>query len=318
MIEVIHGRYVWDKIYDRLPIGNLREAAIAYVGRDGDEYLNMFGPTDVLIFDGSDESIASNHIDLDEIEKLMKSRVSLYSRPGLHAKMMLVEDDSETLAVVGSANVSANSVENLVEAVAVFDEPEAVDQVRMALFEYRAGAKPLDQQWLKRARQIKRHPRSASSRWQPPPQILADSTKPAWLVYYEWGGTMPPITVWVAKAEIEADTGATAELSPPMLKTQFDRIEVGDSVTYVLWPAGNRAVRANTPIDEPGIIMRKVVTSGNGRWLISARRSRGPSKAWRDVEAALSGAGWRVSPSKALTGKERAALFRLFADSAAS
>jgi hypothetical protein len=90
VIEVVSGLGVWEQLEDHLDGGERRSAAIAYIGSGANDWLRLKGG-DVLIFDGDDQSIKQNHIDLVVIRKLIKAGVVLYSRPGLHAKVIVVD-----------------------------------------------------------------------------------------------------------------------------------------------------------------------------------------------------------------------------------
>src|SRR4051812_25908639 len=106
-----------------------RAAAIAYIGIDANKYLKL-KRGDVLVFDGDERSTKQNHIHLPTIKVLMKSGLSCTRVP---------------FAIVGSANVSRTSLEERMETVVHFDEPDAVMAIRVAVGQWSAAQTALRQ-----------------------------------------------------------------------------------------------------------------------------------------------------------------------------
>jgi hypothetical protein len=125
-----------------------RAAAVAYLTS---EESVRFAQNDVLIVDASDDAIASGATSAKLLGQLFKRGVSLYSVPGLHAKVFLLGDT----AVVGSANLSTHS-RRLIEAAVVSDRPEVVAGAAYLIESLRAhksGIK-VDAAFVKRALSI--------------------------------------------------------------------------------------------------------------------------------------------------------------------
>lgn len=99
----------------------IKMAAVSYVSSD--KYVK-FGEGDLLVVNASDSAIVQRHTDAMILEEAFKRGATLYSYPGLHSKLMVLNGH----AVIGSANLSASSVENLVEVALVTDQPSIVGE----------------------------------------------------------------------------------------------------------------------------------------------------------------------------------------------
>lgn len=86
-------------------------AAVAYIGADAPSVLPL-KRGDILVCDASPLSIKSNMTSADALAKYHRRGVTVFSMPGLHAKVIA----SSTWAWIGSANASDNSENNLIEA----------------------------------------------------------------------------------------------------------------------------------------------------------------------------------------------------------
>ncbi|HET9767663.1 MAG TPA: phospholipase D family protein [Thermoanaerobaculia bacterium] len=116
---------LWAEI-ERVPAGKSRVyAAIAYVAKGGARLLRL-RPGDVLVTDMSLASVRSGRTDPREIAKMLANRVEVYSRSGLHAKVVV----TVSKAIVGSANISHHSKEHLDEAAILIDDRAVVNRAR--------------------------------------------------------------------------------------------------------------------------------------------------------------------------------------------
>jgi len=87
-------------------------AAVAYIGADAQKIMPL-KKGDVLICDASKGAITSGSTSAEALRKYIRDGVDCYSCPGLHAKLILLPRK----LFIGSANASANSRDNLIEAV---------------------------------------------------------------------------------------------------------------------------------------------------------------------------------------------------------
>lgn len=109
---------VWRDVAKRARSASSRRAAIAYVTTD-DIGLR---PGDVLITDASPRAIRSGQTDAKLLRKLHGAGVVIYSRAGLHSKVVLFGKH----AIVGSANMSGS---DLIEASVMTDSPVVVSGI---------------------------------------------------------------------------------------------------------------------------------------------------------------------------------------------
>jgi len=100
-------------------------AAVAYFGAGSSRRLPLPSGS-CLVVDASDHAVGCGQTCPAELEKLLKRSVRIFSVPNLHAKVFVV---AKTV-YVGSANVSKNSAEQLIEAVVRSTEPSVVSAAR--------------------------------------------------------------------------------------------------------------------------------------------------------------------------------------------
>ena len=138
-------------------------AAIAYVASD--EHL-AFRKGDVLVTDASDPRIAGGQTSAKVLKAAHEAGAELYSLPELHAKAMCLGRH----VVIGSANVSESSVNNLVEACVVSDDPRLRSETVAFIEQLKKRATPIDKAFLRRVAAIK----VVRSR---PPRVLKTKAK---------------------------------------------------------------------------------------------------------------------------------------------
>ncbi len=191
--------------------------------------------------------------------KLMKAGVVLYSRPGLHAKVIVV-DSSKPKTIVGSANASVTSVDKKAEVVIVLDDPEAVADVRSAIAGWKVGVAPLTPQWLARVEKLPRTRRSPTTTFRPGnEQPITDPNKRLWLLDYVWDDRTWEDDVSRAVSKAAQDTGYLVEAFPlRRYRSMYGQIAVGDSVLFIPYPSTATRPRANAPIDEPWLVVDKL------------------------------------------------------------
>jgi len=116
-----------------------RQAAIAYVTRD----LVDFRKDDVLVVDASPRAISNGDTDAPLLRMLCRKGVRLYHCDRLHAKVLLLDDT----VLVGSANMSQSSSNDLVEAGVLTDHASTV-----------AAAASLIEQLVQQSTPLTEHP----------------------------------------------------------------------------------------------------------------------------------------------------------------
>lgn len=87
---------------------------------------------DILICDASKAAIETSETKASILRAYYERNVKIYSVPQLHAKLLL----STNVVIIGSANLSVNSAEHLIEAALVSYDGEAINQVEAFCFPF--------------------------------------------------------------------------------------------------------------------------------------------------------------------------------------
>jgi hypothetical protein len=103
---------VWDEVNDLISNSNKKKMiSIAYVTSNNLKLTEG----DVLICDASDYSVRNGETSVRALQAYLSQGVEIYSLEQLHSKFLVSED----FLVIGSANLSENSAENLIESAVV-------------------------------------------------------------------------------------------------------------------------------------------------------------------------------------------------------
>lgn len=138
---------VWKQVAEHLKRGGPKIAAIAYV-TDGSHL--RFKKGDVLVCDASDATIKSGGTNPSLLKSYLKAGAELYSCPGLHAKVLVTGDR----AVVGSANLSSSSAENLIELSLFTSRTQIRSQVRAFVQKLILRSSRIDAAFIAHARKL--------------------------------------------------------------------------------------------------------------------------------------------------------------------
>jgi hypothetical protein len=109
-----------------------------------------FGKGDTLICDATDAAIKSGQTSAALLRRAHDRGARLFSSPGLHAKVFLLG----RVAVVGSANLSSSSVNELDEAALITDDARAVSGVRLLIESLVQAADDIDERFLRRIERL--------------------------------------------------------------------------------------------------------------------------------------------------------------------
>ena len=139
---------LWKRIAKLASKSNRRMAAIAYATN---ERAIRFGEGDTLIVDASEQAVACGQTSALLLKHAYQNGAKIYSLAGLHAKVLLLDD----VAVIGSANLSSSSANELVEAAILTDHPAAVATTRAFIEAVMKKAAPVDGKDLVRLGSIK-------------------------------------------------------------------------------------------------------------------------------------------------------------------
>jgi hypothetical protein len=126
----------------------VKRAAIAYVSSD--EHL-QFGEGDLLVCDASSNAIKTGQTSAAVLKRAFDRGSRLYNLPGLHAKILLLNEK----ALIGSANASGSSAHSLIEAGLLTDQPTIVATAQSFVNQLTSQAEELDERKLKKLLAIK-------------------------------------------------------------------------------------------------------------------------------------------------------------------
>jgi len=119
MLEVLSAN-LWRRLRALSENAQIRMAAVAYVT---DAQTLSFGAGDLLVTDASDARIQGGQTNAQALVDLHGRGVELWSSSNLHAKVYVFD----SIAVVGSANLSRSSREVLTEAAMLSNDPVVVE-----------------------------------------------------------------------------------------------------------------------------------------------------------------------------------------------
>jgi hypothetical protein len=113
---------LWAEIQRLASKSKTKKGAIAYVATD--KYLK-FDKGDTLIVDASDNAIACGQTSALVLRRAYKRGAKIFSSDRLHAKFLILDN----VAIIGSANLSASSANELIEVAVVSDNPPLISSL---------------------------------------------------------------------------------------------------------------------------------------------------------------------------------------------
>jgi len=194
---------LWPSITELASENTIKHGALAYVSSDK---TLRFTQGDVLVTDASDAAIAGGQTSAAVLSRAHAAGATLFSLPGLHAKVVCLGRH----VVVGSANVSSNSVDGLIEAGVVSDSPSLLSEARAFIGQLTAIAAPIDQRFLQRIAAIPVARKPMPSRRRP---NVTDRRSRTWLVGARQidDERHPEEQRWVTRGEKAAEPKVTAD-----------------------------------------------------------------------------------------------------------
>ncbi len=286
MIELVADT-VWRSL-ESAPFVSPVRAAVAYLGAEAPEILPL-GTGDVLVVDGSDAALAAGSTSPAAVRRYVESGAVVVSLAGLHAKVVL-EGGPAPRCLVGSANVSTHSRDDLREAAILCDDPALISQVdaQLDLWVGHPSAVVVDERWLTRAEGIFRSPRGRRARrteaWQ-------DTGRPLRLVVVE-DDEIPPQDV--------LDTVDLLRAQHRDLETMVYRTTdegpaegVGDSVLLYWSTRAGRLPHGNSKA-LPLSRVARVVESGGKRYCVVTVDADGTRPSFSELRRALADVGTAI------------------------
>lgn len=218
------------------------DVAVAYFGKGAANLLKL-PKGSRLVVDASERAVSSGQTSPADLLKLLKGGVDVYSVANLHAKVYVFGKK----AFIGSANVSRNSSENLVEALLLTTDPEAVAQSKA--FVRSLCLRPLTPELLKHLQTLYRPPEIPGGKLR---RKAGNANKPA----------LPKLRlVQLKQIEwAEAEKAAHDEgMAVAKTKRQHKR----------LWKLDSFRWRGSLKM-EPGEVVLQITTEDDGRRLVDA------------------------------------------------
>lgn len=151
-ISFLVNEDIWQTLPDIIKPTRHVDAAIAYFGHDGAKLLPL-KRGDRLVVDMSLATVKAGGTNPYEIEKLIARGVKVFTRRNLHAKIVVVDKT----VLVGSANVSKNSRDNLDEAAVLTNDP--ITAQRAKEFLNRICTEPVFPEYLAECKRLYKPPR---------------------------------------------------------------------------------------------------------------------------------------------------------------
>ncbi len=151
-INFLVSEDIWQTLPEIIKSARRVDAAIAYFGHDGAKLLPL-KRGDRLVVDMSLATVKAGSTNPYEIEKLIARGVTVFTRRNLHAKIIVVDKT----VLVGSANVSKNSHDNLDEAAVLTNDPVAVQRAQEFL--NRICIEPVLPEYLAECKKLYKPPR---------------------------------------------------------------------------------------------------------------------------------------------------------------
>lgn len=196
-------------------------AAFAYFTYD---HLNL-QEGDVLIVDASVSNVKAGSIKAKLLEELFEKGVSIRSRPGLHAKVV----SCGTYVVVGSANSSIHSEDQLTEAALISSDLAVRVQVNSFLEQLQspAASSLLSAKDIAKLLRIKPNPTKHGPRTRP---MKLAPTEPAW-----WWVSIGPLSERIREREADdiehGEEQAAKHVDNPDAATDCIRWGASESIT---------------------------------------------------------------------------------------
>jgi len=154
---------VWKQVASFARSCKRRSAALAYVSTGN--YV-CFRKGDILVCDASDAAIKSGETSATVLAKYHRRGVELYSRAGLHAKVLVMG----SRVLIGSSNLSQSSAQQLREATLLTSRLTVISQAKAFVHLAKNEAEGIDSAFIERILKIRvkrRRPISAPGRRKP-------------------------------------------------------------------------------------------------------------------------------------------------------
>ena len=158
MTSFLTSKQIWEEIEQRTKKSKRIYAAVAYIGIRGSSLLHL-KKGDKLVCDMSLTAVKQGITNPFEIQNFIKRGVEVFSRDNLHAKMIVFNDAT---LIVGSANITNNSKNNLIEAGLITHDPVSIQRAKDYIA--RLCTEPVRNEYLKRCLTLYKPPKYKPSK----------------------------------------------------------------------------------------------------------------------------------------------------------
>jgi hypothetical protein len=166
---------LWDELRRLSRKSKRRLAAVAFLS---DADLVKFRKGDLLIVDASDGRIKCGDTSAEALASIFKKKTAVFSLPNLHAKVFVFDNT----AIIGSANVSRNSTQNLIEAAVVTEDRATVSQASALIESLKEKATEIDSVFIERISKLEVQLRKEAVSFKNPKVTIGKLGKNAWIL----------------------------------------------------------------------------------------------------------------------------------------
>lgn len=228
-MSTFHAQSLWATIKERSAQASRRFLAIAYI--TAHEHLSLEAG-DLLVTDASDTAIKGRSTCRETLRHLVNQGVEVRNCPGLHAKVFVLGHS----VIVGSANSSAHSQQNLIEAGLLTGERAVVDAARAFVLQLAAQSELVDHSVLARLDRLQLLKRSTPKSNRRNGVSVGDGSPTTWLISVH---------------EMDADAnGDDPELIEAGAAKAANLVEYGDSDTTWIRFSGRSRFRKSAKVGD--------------------------------------------------------------------
>ena len=174
-VSFLTNENIWQTLPEIIKFSQQIDAAFAYFGHDGAKLFPL-KRGDRLFIDMSPATVKEGGTNPNEIEKLIKRGVQVFTRSNLHAKIVI----TDKVVLVGSANVSKSSRDNLEEASILTNDAVTIQRARDFL--NHICIEPVLPEYLSQCKSLYRPPRIVGKRSTTTKRVSRATHAKLWLV----------------------------------------------------------------------------------------------------------------------------------------
>ncbi len=178
--QFLFNQALWAEFAARIPKAKKVRGAVAYFGTGAAKLLPL-REGDELVVDMSLGRVRAGGTDPNEIHKLIRRGVTVYSRRTLHAKFFIIDD----VLIAGSSNISSTAQNVLDEAAILTDDRAAIIRARATFKDL--CTEPVSKDYLAKCIAEHKSPKFGGKPLSRTPSKKTSSSSKLWLIrdHYE-------------------------------------------------------------------------------------------------------------------------------------